>query len=91
MRKTQTARVARAHRRVAPETNWADWISTDGAAARDGAISPPATLHSGIARLAYSYWEQRGRPEGSPEEDWLRAEAEIRNRQNSATQATAPA
>jgi hypothetical protein len=30
-----------------------------------------------IALLAYSYWEQRGRPGGSPEEDWFRAEREI--------------
>ena len=27
-----------------------------------------------VARLAYSYWEARGRNGGSPEEDWLRAE-----------------
>jgi hypothetical protein len=33
-----------------------------------------------IALLAYSYWEERGRPEGSPEEDWYRAEAELRQR-----------
>jgi hypothetical protein len=26
-----------------------------------------------IERLAYSYWEQRGRPHGSPEVDWFRA------------------
>jgi len=31
-----------------------------------------------IARLAYSYWEARGRPHGSPAEDWLRAERELR-------------
>jgi Protein of unknown function (DUF2934) len=31
-----------------------------------------------IARLAYSYWQARGRPEGSSEENWLRAEAELR-------------
>jgi hypothetical protein len=30
-----------------------------------------------IARLAYSYWEQRGCQGGSPEEDWLRAEREL--------------
>lgn len=30
-----------------------------------------------IARLAYSYWQARGCPEGSPEEDWHRAEAEL--------------
>ena len=33
-----------------------------------------------IALLAYSYWEQRGRPDGSPEEDWYRAETELRQR-----------
>ena len=27
-----------------------------------------------IAALAYSLWEARGRPEGSPEEDWFNAE-----------------
>lgn len=30
-----------------------------------------------IAELAYRYWEARGRPVGSPEEDWFRAEQDI--------------
>ena len=29
-----------------------------------------------IARMAYSYWDARGRQGGSPEEDWFRAERE---------------
>ncbi len=33
-----------------------------------------------IAVLAYSYWEARGIQGGSPEEDWLRAEQEMRSR-----------
>ena len=33
-----------------------------------------------IAVLAYSYWEARGCQGGSPEEDWLRAEQELRSR-----------
>jgi hypothetical protein len=33
-----------------------------------------------IAELAYSYWENRGYHGGSPEEDWLRAERELRSR-----------
>lgn len=33
-----------------------------------------------IAVLAYSYWEARGFQGGSPEEDWLRAEQEMRSR-----------
>ena len=31
-----------------------------------------------IARLAYSYWEARGYAGGSPQEDWLRAQRELR-------------
>jgi hypothetical protein len=31
-----------------------------------------------IARLAYSYWEARGYQGGSSEEDWLRAQRELR-------------
>jgi len=30
-----------------------------------------------IATRAYLLWEERGRPEGSPENDWYRAESEI--------------
>jgi hypothetical protein len=33
-----------------------------------------------VAKLAYSYWEARGFQGGSPEEDWLRAERELRDR-----------
>jgi hypothetical protein len=34
-----------------------------------------------IARLAYVYWEARGRQHGSPDEDWYRAEFELLRRQ----------
>jgi hypothetical protein len=30
-----------------------------------------------IARLAYSLWEARGCQDGSPEEDWFRAEQQL--------------
>jgi hypothetical protein len=33
-----------------------------------------------IAALAYQLWQARGCPYGSPEEDWLRAESELRAR-----------
>jgi len=33
--------------------------------------------HAEIARLAYSYWEARGRHGGGALEDWLRAEREL--------------
>jgi hypothetical protein len=38
-------------------------------------ISQPS--HEEIARRAYELWEQRGRPNGSREEDWFRAESEL--------------
>jgi len=33
--------------------------------------------HEEVAQLAYAYWEARGRPLGSPEEDWFRAEQDV--------------
>ena len=57
------------------------------------APDPPASIAEGnvvsdgqepkaeeIALLAYSYWEARDRQGGSAEEDWLRAEQELRGR-----------
>jgi hypothetical protein len=35
-------------------------------------------LHEQIAALAHALWQERGCPEGSPEEDWFRAEEELR-------------
>jgi hypothetical protein len=39
-------------------------------------VEPRAT-HEDIAALAYALWQERGCPEGSPEEDWLKAEQEL--------------
>jgi hypothetical protein len=41
-------------------------------------IIAAAPSQEAIAQLAYSYWEARGCQGGSPEEDWLRAEQELR-------------
>ena len=40
----------------------------------------PVLEHEEIARLAYSYWEARGSSPGSAEEDWYRAEEELKRR-----------
>jgi Protein of unknown function (DUF2934) len=40
-------------------------------------MAPVESLQDAVARLAYSYWESRGRHGGSPEADWLRAEQEL--------------
>jgi hypothetical protein len=38
-----------------------------------------------IARLAYSYYEARGGQDGSSEDDWFRAEQEVRRRRQTTT------
>lgn len=30
-----------------------------------------------IEQLAYQFWEERGRPQGSPDEDWFRAKRRL--------------
>jgi hypothetical protein len=39
--------------------------------------------YKAIAQSAYHLWEERGRPEGSPEEDWHKAELTIDSEPNS--------
>jgi hypothetical protein len=69
-----------------PEVDWKDWVHTNGTInAPPVSGSAPITekcdagpLQESIAKLAYAAWEARGRQGGSAEDDWLRAEAEIR-------------
>ena len=42
--------------------------------------APCAPKHEEIATLAYSYWVARGCQGGSQDEDWRRAEQELRSR-----------
>ena len=44
----------------------------------DLGIEHPTADREAIGRLAYLYWEERGCPNDSPDEDWFRAEAELR-------------
>jgi len=50
--------------------------ATKQATAAEEKLQPTAAgpAHEEIAVLAYQLWEGRGRPEGTPEEDWLNAE-----------------
>ncbi len=34
-----------------------------------------------VAQLAYELWDRRGRPTGSPDEDWLQAECILSGKQ----------
>ncbi|MEK7404525.1 MAG: DUF2934 domain-containing protein [Acidobacteriota bacterium] len=50
--------------------------------ATDIAVKPNGSLQpdpEDIARLAYSYWAARGQEGGTPEQDWFRAEASLKN------------
>ncbi|MGD0788708.1 MAG: DUF2934 domain-containing protein [Terracidiphilus sp.] len=44
------------------------------------AAKPAAPSREEIQRLAEKYWAERGCPEGSAEQDWLRAEQELRKK-----------
>jgi hypothetical protein len=48
------------------------------------AVETPPLSHEEIARLAYAYWEARGHPPGSAQEDWYCAERELLSRRSSA-------
>jgi hypothetical protein len=41
-----------------------------------------------IAVIAYTLWEARGCPEGSPEQDWFRAEQELELRRRTLKEST---
>ena len=41
-------------------------------------LSEPGTLQEEIAALAYSLWQSRGCPEGTPDEDWSNADETLR-------------
>src|SRR4051812_1895057 len=53
---------------------------TAAAAPAPAATTPYVPVQNEIAALAYSYWIARGYQGGSSEEDWLRAETELRAR-----------
>jgi hypothetical protein len=44
----------------------------------DPPVEHPAPSHEEIACSAYQLREERGRPYGSPEDDWYRAQRELR-------------
>jgi hypothetical protein len=51
------------------------------AAKKQATVAPAATAQptrDEIARLAEKFWMERGQQDGSAEQDWLRAEQELR-------------
>ena len=51
------------------------------ASATDNLVEPGTTENmnkDAIAALAYRFWQERGCPTGSDQEDWFRAESELK-------------
>jgi Protein of unknown function (DUF2934) len=51
-----------------------------GVGSETSSAPEPVITHAEIAVLAHSYWVARGYAPGSPEQDWLRAEQELKAR-----------
>lgn len=83
---TGAAAAASPQKRRAPRTKQA--VDGKVTAVSGNVVRQALTVdRAAVARLAYSYWEARGFTGGSPEDDWLRAERELR--ENEAATATA--
>ena len=85
-RKTKRASEETVTRATAPFANASEKRHNKAASqAVSQPVSQPETAgepsrsvsYEDIARLAFSYWEQRGYQNGSPDADWLRAEQEL--------------
>ena len=63
-------------KQVSPESQSA--VPTESLAADE--VAATAGNHEEARQLAYSYWQARDCPDGSPEEDWFRAERELSSR-----------
>ena len=48
--------------------------ATVNSAPASAEISEARPFHEEIAALAYSLWQARGCPEGTPDDDWFKAE-----------------
>ncbi|MBZ5591004.1 MAG: DUF2934 domain-containing protein [Acidobacteriia bacterium] len=78
---TGAAAAASPVKRRATRTKSSEFSTPEMSSADSKRTAMPETTvaQEAIARLAYSYWEARGFTGGSAQEDWLRAEQEIRD------------
>jgi len=51
--------------------------------ARESMSASTELSYEEVARMAYFMWQDRGCPDGSPDEDWFRAEETLRQMQGS--------
>lgn len=76
---------ARTRAKHAPISGEIPEEATGETAKAPAAVTASEPSREEIAQLAYLYWESRGGEDGSSEEDWLRAEQELRVRSAAAT------
>lgn len=66
------------HSPATADTPEAPALKSEKKASSAVSTTPRQLSHEEISRLAHSYWLARGCQGGSPEEDWRRAEEELR-------------
>lgn len=55
-------------------------VASETAAPKPAAADTKAPTHEEISQLAHQYWKERGHHHGSHEDDWSRAERELKAR-----------
>jgi DUF2934 family protein len=73
-RKAPTAKKKAASTGADPITNGSHGMSEN----HSTMAQQPAVSHEEVARLAHKFWKERGHKHGHHEEDWYRAERELR-------------
>jgi hypothetical protein len=71
---------------VFPVLSAAGWLSAAAVRStmeKEDRMNTATHSHEAIEQLAHQFWEKRGRPCGTPEADWLRAERILRTEQDS--------
>ncbi|HVG27679.1 MAG TPA: DUF2934 domain-containing protein [Acidobacteriaceae bacterium] len=61
-----------------PATSPAKKAPAKAASKKAAAAETKSPTHQEIAQLAHRFWEERGRPHGGHEQDWIRAEKELK-------------
>ena len=80
--KRKKAKAKKAGKTAAEPTPRKKRVATPKAGSKRGKAQPfdPAQYREEIARLAYTLWQERGCPDGSPDDDWNRAEQQLRRK-----------
>jgi hypothetical protein len=76
-RKSPTTAEKKPTTRKAPARKTTKATAAIDSVAIDSVIAKGVPTHEEVASLAVQFWNERGRPFGSPEIDWFRAEATL--------------